>query len=334
MTPPPRDQAGCLVISLDFELYWGVRDRVSLAQYGANILGVRQALPRILELFREFGVHATWATVGFLFFQRREELLAALPALRPDYANRRLCNYSHFANVGPDESADPCHYGASLLAQIAACPGQEIASHTFSHYYCLEREQNGDCFRADLQAAVAAAQRLGVQLRSLVFPRNQVNPDYLPVCQDLGFIAYRGNLPVFVNRVSAEEGRTARQRAARLVDAYVNIAGEKAFGLAPARPGSMLNIPSSRFLRPYLPRLRWLEPLRLRRIQSEMTFAARSGRAYHLWWHPHNFGAQVAENVRFLRRLLMHFRRLQQQSGMRSLNMAEIGAAGLSVAEG
>ena len=47
--------AGAFVISLDFELFWGVRDSKSLADYGANILGVRQAIPAMLELFCEVG---------------------------------------------------------------------------------------------------------------------------------------------------------------------------------------------------------------------------------------------------------------------------------------
>jgi hypothetical protein len=40
---PPRRRAvqyGALVISLDFELLWGVRDKRTIADYGPNILGV------------------------------------------------------------------------------------------------------------------------------------------------------------------------------------------------------------------------------------------------------------------------------------------------------
>ena len=37
-------QYGALVISLDFELLWGVRDKRTIADYGPNILGVRKAV--------------------------------------------------------------------------------------------------------------------------------------------------------------------------------------------------------------------------------------------------------------------------------------------------
>lgn len=66
-----RSVSGRFVISLDLELLWGVRDHADKDSYGANVLGARDAVPRILELFAENGVHATWATVGF--FVLREQ---------------------------------------------------------------------------------------------------------------------------------------------------------------------------------------------------------------------------------------------------------------------
>ena len=60
---------GVFVVSLDFELYWGVRDKLNIEQYGDNLLGVRKAIPEILRVFENSNIHATWATVGFLFFK-------------------------------------------------------------------------------------------------------------------------------------------------------------------------------------------------------------------------------------------------------------------------
>jgi hypothetical protein len=37
---------GALVISLDFELHWGVRDKRSVASYRENLLGARRAVRR------------------------------------------------------------------------------------------------------------------------------------------------------------------------------------------------------------------------------------------------------------------------------------------------
>ena len=54
---------------------------------------------------------------------------------------------------------DPEHLAGSLVELIARSAGQEVGSHTFSHYYCLEAGQNGETFRSDLAAAQAIANR-------------------------------------------------------------------------------------------------------------------------------------------------------------------------------
>src|SRR4029077_6616039 len=72
-------QYGAFVISLDFELLWGVRDNRTIADYGANILGVRQVVPALLDLFAERNIACTWATVGLLFFDTNAAMRAALP---------------------------------------------------------------------------------------------------------------------------------------------------------------------------------------------------------------------------------------------------------------
>jgi hypothetical protein len=67
-----------------------------------------------------------------------------------------------------------------------------------------------------------------------------------------------------------------------------------------------------------------LERLRLWRITSAMETAARRRTLFHLWWHPHNFGVDLQENLAFLRDILDHFRTLQDRYGMRSMTMAAL----------
>ena len=159
---------GAFVISLDFELLWGARDRRTAAQYGAHILGVRHVVPRLLDLFESHAIGCTWATVGFLFFDDRDEPLAHLPDLRPDYRDPRSSPYPEIETIGPDERSDPYYFGPPLLRQVMAAPRQEVATHTFSRYYCLESGQTIEAFRADREAARCAAARLGSDLALLL----------------------------------------------------------------------------------------------------------------------------------------------------------------------
>ena len=131
-------QLGALVISLDFELLWGVRDKRTVADYGANIRGVRDVVPALLDLFAEREIACTWATVGLLFFDTTNAMLAGVPARKPRYANPRMSSYHYLAEAGADEEHDPYYYGLSLIRRIVGYPAQEIGTHTFSHFYCLE----------------------------------------------------------------------------------------------------------------------------------------------------------------------------------------------------
>jgi peptidoglycan/xylan/chitin deacetylase (PgdA/CDA1 family) len=286
-------------------------------------LGVREAVPAILSLFEQFGIHATWATVGFLFFENKKELLQALPAVLPQYVDTNLSPYPHLAEIGEDEASDPFHFAPSLIRRIRHSPGQEIASHTFSHYYCLEPGQNITAFAADLRAAQAAAAPMGMSLRSLVLPRNQIDASYLEAARIEEFHCYRGNASGWYQYgvPIARDGNL--RRALRLADAYLPLR-KPAFRVGECGGPTPLNVPASRFLRPWSRSSRHADFLLLQRIRRELTAAANRRTVYHLWWHPHNFGAEVRENIARLRNLLEHFAQLRRTRGMQSLNMAEI----------
>jgi hypothetical protein len=87
----------------------------------------------------------------------------------------------------------------------------------------------------------------------------------------------------------------------------------------------LVNVPSSRFLRPAR-QPGYLEKLRLKRIVSAMEVAARHGEVFHLWWHPHNFGVETDRNLAFLGAVLDRFGELSRRYGMRSMTMAEVAA--------
>src|SRR6516165_1703040 len=63
--------AGNFVISLDFELLWGMRDVATRASYGANVLGARKAIPAMLDLFHRCSIRATLAIVGLLLCESK-----------------------------------------------------------------------------------------------------------------------------------------------------------------------------------------------------------------------------------------------------------------------
>jgi hypothetical protein len=225
--------------------------------------------------------------------------------------------------VGADEATDPYHFGASLVDAIRATPSQEIACHTFSHYYCLEEGADLASFEADLRAwQKTFAGR--ATLDSIVFPRNQVSLDHLHVCRDLGVKAFRGTQrhPIYAAVATKEQYRPLR-RIVRLLDSFVDITSHHTYSLAGAQQEASVDLRASRFLRPYTPHLSWLEPLKIRRVTKSMSYAAAHGEVFHLWWHPHNFGLHTEENIAALERILAHFAVLRSEGRMQSLSMTE-----------
>jgi peptidoglycan/xylan/chitin deacetylase (PgdA/CDA1 family) len=318
-------QHGKFVISLDFELMWGVRDLVTIREYGNHLRGVHTALPKMLEMFTRYQINATFATVGFLFFETKQELLANLPAIQPGYTNTIRSPYGDYLNqVGESYATDPYHFGHHLVKAILDTPGQEMATHTFSHYYCMEAGQTPDEFREDLSKAISVAAKYGVVIKSIVFPRNQYDQAYLDICAAQGLSCVRGNEGSWVYAPRPFEQESLPRRAVRLLDAYLNLTGHHCHSDEAMRVSNPINIPASRFLRQYKPRLKLLEGLRLRRILSAMTYAAKYNKTFHLWWHPHNFGIYQEENMRFLEKILLHYQHLQQQYGFTNYTMGEL----------
>ena len=109
--------SGRFVISLDFELMWGVRDHRTVANYGDAVLGGRRAIPQMLKLFEQYEVHATWATVGLLFASNREEMHRFAPSVVPQYQDAELSPYPVLDQIGEDEASDPYHFGRTALSR-------------------------------------------------------------------------------------------------------------------------------------------------------------------------------------------------------------------------
>lgn len=321
--PEAGGDAGIFTVSLDFELYWGVRDVIPLEHYADRLRKVREAVPRMLALFREFGIHATWATVGFLFMESFEELRARRPAVLPGYRKREFCPYAYSEGAGNKDRV--FHFAPDLVQRIRETPGQEIASHTLSHFYCLEEPRSLEAFRADLQGAIdVAKEKHGLQLKSLVFPRNQYSPDHARVAGELGIRAIRGNPASWMYAPRSWDEGGPVDRGARLLDAYLPVARGLLHEKRALNATWPVDVKASRFLRAHSHPLRHVEALKLGRIKREMSAAARTGRLYHLWWHPHNFGVHLDENLRNLRELLETFQDMKERHGMRSLSMAEV----------
>lgn len=310
-------------VSLDFELMWGIFDNRNIEDYGPNVRGVHQVIPRMLAIFEEFEIHATWATVGFLFYNDLKELRDDIPEVIPAYLKSEFSSYLHLESIKPTDFKD-YYSGVDLISQIRKTSNQEVATHTFSHYYCLEGGQELNSFRVDLKKAMSKAELFNVPIKSIVFPRNQYNEEYLKICDDAGIRSFRGNESNFIQFPRPHQKQNLFLRVIRFMDSYVDLTANTVTKNLDIIGNGLVNVPASFFFRPYSTRSKFLERLKIRRIKSAMLKSAKAGGLFHLWWHPHNFGINQEDNLAQLTELLIYYKFLQNKYGMRSLNMMEI----------
>jgi len=313
---------GVLTISLDFEMYWGLRDKRTISEYQENLKNVKNVIGRMLELFNKYDVHVTWSTVGLLFAKDIEELKELLPGNKPSYDNHKLSPYDYISDSNTLESY--CHFAPEIIDQIRSYQNQEIGTHTFSHYYCLEKGQTVEQFASDVEAAIEIAKKKNIKIKSLVFPRNQWNNEYLSVLGEYGITSYRGNEKGWLYKATNGSDEKVIRRALRLLDSYINITGANTYNLKSIGTEKPFNIPSSRFLRPVSKKFFLFENLRKQRIIKSLKQAAKSKEVFHLWWHPHNVGVNIDDNIKLLDEILSSFSDMRKKYGMQSLNMEEI----------
>ncbi|MEP7250734.1 MAG: polysaccharide deacetylase family protein [Ginsengibacter sp.] len=311
---------GYFTISLDFELYWGMRDVQSLESYQEHIRNVHFVVPELLKLFNKYDIHATWAIVGFLYLKDKEELVKRFPAELPGYTGHQFNPYTYILNNGLEKEY---HFAPASIELIKNTPNQEIGTHTFCHYYTLEAGQTHRQFQKDIEAAISIQSAVAQTCQSIVFPRNQYDVEHLKIIKKLKINFYRGNQKFWLYDPKPFYKENIWLRLIRLADAYINISGHNTFVLEKCNDDVPLNVRSSRFLRPYTHRLRSLENLRFRRIQRSMQHAAKHNENYHLWWHPHNFGKNLKKNLDFLEKILIEYKSLNREFGFESTAMCE-----------
>jgi len=286
-----RDFPPAVVLSLDFEMRWGCYDKLGMDReaYRENLENVREVVPALLRLFGERNIRATWATVGALACDNWEEYFRRAPA-SPNYGDATLRFSEKYAEVDPDGRL---HFAPDLVRAIHETPGQELGTHTFSHIFMREPGITAEDVDADLAAVVRLwRERFGIEPRSLVFPRNQHS--FIERILATPIRVWRGNESPWYHECTDAGTNKMLPRLLRLLDA-LNPGVRRA-----ARMEGAMNR-ASLFFRANLPEALW--KLHLSRIRGELA-ALGPGQVFHLWWHPHNLGADMARRMARVERVL------------------------------
>lgn len=321
---------GHFVLSLDFEKHWGVFDKRTVESYKENLENVDSVITKLLDLADKYNVNLTFATVGFLFAKNKEELIHFSPKNKPTYTNTKRSPYHLLNTIGNTEQEDPFHYAFSSIKKIKENGNHEISTHTFCHYYCHENGQTVEQFEDDLKASIEIAKSKDIPIESIVFPRNMIRANndsdkpYLDICNYHNIKSYRGKEKAFFQNIHTSKfyKNWYLFKILRLIDTYFNISSHNTYKVESLYQNeSPINLPSSRFLRPYSKTLSFLEPLKIKRINKAMKHAAKHNEMFHLWFHPHNFGANTENNFLNLEKIFKQYSALNLKYNFKSDTM-------------
>lgn len=315
---------GVFTISLDFELIWGTLDLFGPERFRAACETERAVIiDRLLDLFIEYEVQATWCILGHLFLDRCaiEQGIKHPEIIRPSHAWCKNDWFEH--DPCDDENGSSIFLGRSLVEKVRSCPvPQEIGCHSFSHVIFGDAGCSVETAETELAACVEAARSLGVEMRSFAFPRNEAG--HLDSLRKYNFTCYRGperhwyeqaRLPVFFKRLASLIGV--------LISAEPPVAlPEKSDEGLWNIPGSMIYFPAHGFRR-HIP-----SSLRVKRAIKGLDAATRQKRIFHLWFHPTNLADRTDEMFDGLRRIFDHACSLRAREELIILPMRSVVSMG------
>lgn len=304
----PLDRAA-FVVSIDVEMSWG---QIHRPERDYDFPAERDEMRRLLDLFDEHRVPATWAFVGHLLLDgcTRDGGLPHPELVRPDYA----------WFDGDWLAADPCTraaeaptwYAPDLFDDVAARPvGHEIGSHSFTHLIAGDPGCSEDAFRTDLRRCRQESDRHGVDLHSFVYPRNQYGHEH--VLSEEGFTSYRGP------RSDPHAASTGAARRVRGLAEMVAPTGRSA--VLPRAEHGIWNLPAT-YLHDVGDPRRY--PVKIAQVKRRLRQAVTHRGLFHLWFHPHNLQHEPERWFDGLARLLARASTLRAEGKLETLTMAQV----------
>ena len=82
--------------------------------------------------------------VGFIYKSGVEEAKKTVPEKLPSYKNPKYSAYSYLDGIRYEDNK--YFFAPELIELIRNAPYQEIATHTYSHFYCVEKGQTKEQF--------------------------------------------------------------------------------------------------------------------------------------------------------------------------------------------
>ncbi len=284
-----KDRTGYFLFSLDTELAWGYFDHFHSQMFSIDGQRERRSIKRLLDIFDEFNIAATWAVVGHLFYEQCKDC-EICPVL--DWKGE----YRSFEEVY--RTNHPLWYGADVIEMIRSRgSGHEMAFHGYTHRQFDKLSK--DEARFEIQEWMRLAKRKSIVPQTVIFPQGKIG--HLDLFQEAGFVCYRGK-EVMHPALSIPLLGKALNR----INLALPILTPQGYEIKVDSNG-LVNLPSSQWLFRADQRIdSILASLNLNNLRLEATVkgikkAAEEKKVIHLWAHPFEFRTEKNfEKLRYL----------------------------------
>lgn len=282
-----------VAFSLDFELLWGLIHRIKSPtdKYLTNIRNVPLVISSLIDFFDTRSIPVLWAFVDAIHYRNSCDIYNFL-----DKYNLLEKFQSCSLNLSSLESrfGTELFYAPDLITKLIKSKFGVLGCHSFSH--ALFDKNNIKSLQAtllDIEISSLHRKVNSLPINTYIFPQNTYCNHHLVELRKQGFKAYRGveNLISF----SKPSSKSLTNRAFRFLDCFFPI-----FEPVSIQPYNselnIFNVPGSMFLRPV-----WsnssLRKLSLHRVLRHIDYCYEKGITVHFWWHPHNFGYHLDDNL-------------------------------------
>jgi len=302
---------GTVVISIDAELGWGFHDYPARDRPTDRIERSRWGWERLAEILDQFRIPATWAVVGHLFERECNGAHVGHPSPPGWFAHER----------GEDPMPERFRFAPDLVSRLVdSRVDHDIGAHTYSHVELDADYATEPLARAECARAIEAAQALGIELDSFVFPRNRVG--HRATLAEAGFVCYRGQAP----ETTADGPYTGPLR--KLAQATV-VADPPPLVEPTVDEHGLVNVPASLYLFGFEGPARRLlsrtvgDPV-VRQARLGVDAAADGEGVCHLWLHPNNL--MTAADLDRVRAISAHIDRRREATDLRVETMQTVAA--------
>ena len=312
-------ERGAFILSIDTELAWGAVYNGQFERWQRRYPSTRETISQLLKLLEKFEIRATWAVVGHLFLKECHPVdgVKHPEILRPKYS--WLSGDWFDADPCTNLEAAPSWYGKDIVQQILRCKeNQEIGCHSFSHIIMGDRGCSRESVESELQVCCLEAKKLGLGLKSFVFPRNSVG--HLEALAEAGFTAFRGPAPSWFARLP--------RMASRLGHLLDNLLPFSPPVVSPQKETGLWNLPASYY---YPPTDRWWRPIpvsfRAYKVKQGLQKAAKERRLFHLWFHEFNLATDTKRLFHGLENIFAEVSRYREAGLLDNPTMGELAYA-------